>query len=116
MPEGDRGREEAVGVGILVLRSCRRVVLAVEHALGAHAEVAVQVVHLPQVQVHQPRVVGDVVAAILRVVAVRQTAVVEVVVALRIHRSFPGVLLVQHDLAVAVERGGEGPAPGTRRS
>ncbi len=113
MPEGDRGREKAVGVGILAVRPRgQRRVLAVEHALGAHAEVAVQVVHLSQVEVHQPGAVGDIVAAILGVIAVRQTAVVEVVVAFRIHRTFPGLLLVQHDLAIAVERGGEGPRTG----
>ena len=98
-------------VGLTPL-SCQARMPAVEHPGAAHAEVAAQVVHLAQIEVDQPGILGQVVPLILRIVAVGQAGIQPVVVPFRVHRSVPRLLLQQHDLAVRIERGGERAGPG----
>ncbi len=104
MTEGNGGSQEAVNRGIHPLGSLpQAVVFTVEHGDVSHPEVARgQRMHLAQIKIDQPRLGGQIIAAILGVVAVRQTGVHPVHVALGVDGAVPGLLLRHHDLAVGV--------------
>ena len=105
MAERHRGGQEAVFRDVRI----RRCALAgIEHVEIAHAEVAAERVQAAQVEIDQPRIFVNAVVLVLRIVAVGQAAVREMVVTLRVDRPVPGGLLQQHDLAVCVKDRGKG--------
>ena len=113
MAERHGRRQEAVRLGGGILRQAgggRR--SAEEHARVAHAEIAFQIMDFPQIEIDEPRTVRELVVVVLRVVAVRQTAVEAEVAAFGIDGAFPRLFLQQHDFAEGVEDLRERPATG----
>ena len=113
MAKRDRRREEPVEPDVFLLgRISRRFLAGVEHVGTAHAEIAAKIVQLAKVEIDEPGVHRGPVGLVLAVVAVGQSAVERVVVALGVNRSVPRLLLMEHDLAERVEDGREGPRAG----
>ena len=113
MAESHGRRQEAVHlrgpvVGITAAGLCS----IEEHACVAHADIAFQIMDFPQIEIDEPWAVGDLVVAVLRVVAVRQTAVEAEMRPFRIDGTAPRLLLQQHDFAEGVEDLRERPAAG----
>ena len=116
VPEGQRGGQEAVEPGFWIDAQGRPLVAAEEHLQVAHAEIAAQGMQLAEIEINQPRALGQLGKLILPVIAVGQAAVVPVIVPFAVNRAVPSLFLIQHDLAVGVEGGGEGAGAGTRAS
>ena len=100
MAEGQRRRQEAVHRRVRPFFADDFPTAAEEHLMVAHAKIALLVMDLAQIEIHKPRIRRQIVRTILRVVAVRQTAVEAVVRPFGIDGAVPCLLLMEHDFAV----------------
>ncbi len=104
-----RGGDDAVngetGGGLVLLEI--EAAFPHEHVHVAHAVVGVEIVHIAQIKVHQPRIECQLISFVLGIIAVGQAGVEAVVVALGIAWPVPRRLLGQEKLAVTVECLGE---------
>ncbi len=106
--EGQGGGQESVEPSRRVSRALSLGQVAPKKHVGAaHTEVAAQRMQFAKIEVDQPGTGGQIARLILTIIAVGQAAVVPVIVALAVDWSLPGLLLMQHDFAVRVERGGK---------
>ena len=74
-----------------------------EHIHVSHAVVGIEVVHIAEIEIHQPGVEGQPVAFVLGVVAIRQSGIEGVVVALGINRPLQSGFLLEKDLTITVK-------------
>ena len=117
VPEGQRGRQELIELGGPVgRRDLPHARSAEEHARIAHAEIAAERMEFLQVEVDEPGILCQTCDLVLAVIAVGQPAVVPVIVSLAVDGTVPGLLLVEHDLAVSVDDVGHTAGAGTRAS